>query len=273
MTAYVGGELMLGKSSVHVVTEVDIRELAFHSVDGREQASMEFLLVVAHRDSGEFFRYDQEVNMKLRPATRERLSRTWYPIVRGFELEPGAHRAKIVVRDVATGEVGSVTHDFVVPEPEGFRVSTPILSDTRRVDADGQRVHPALIARREFPHGGDVICEFEVFGATPGADGMPRVAQGFEVRHADGRIFTRIPPSTMQPSSLGALARIVGFSLANADPGDYEMLLSFRDEVSGQTLELREPFVVVPAPEPLPQADPAEAAGDETAGGASTPGR
>jgi len=30
-------------------------------------------------------------------------------------------------------------------------------------------------------------------------------------------------------------------------PGDYEMRLTFRDEVSGQTVELREPFRVVPA--------------------------
>ena len=37
-------------------------------------ADLQFLLVVAHRESGEFFRYDQGVNMKLQPATRERLS-------------------------------------------------------------------------------------------------------------------------------------------------------------------------------------------------------
>ena len=34
----------------------------------------------------------------------------------------------------------------------------------------------------------------------------------------------------------------------NATPGDYEMVMNFRDELSGKTLELREPFSVVPPP-------------------------
>ncbi len=257
MTAYMGGELMLGKSSVHVVTEIDIRDLAFQTIEDRECASVEFLLVVAHRESGEFFRYDQTVDMKLRPATRELLNRTWYPIVRAFELEPGDHQAKIVVREVATGKVGSVIHEFEAPPLEGFRVSTPILSDTRRLERDGQRVRPTLLARREFPQGGEVICEFEVFGATKGENEMPRVAQGFEVRRADGTVFTKAAPSVMKPSSLGALSRIIGFSLANASPGRYEMLLSFQDQLSGQKVELREPFEVVPPPPPSSQ--PAQA--------------
>jgi VWFA-related protein len=263
MTAYVGDELMLGKASVHVVTEIDIRELAFETIEGREHAAVEFLLVVAHRESGEFFRYDQTIDMKLRPATRERLDHTWYPMVRGFELEPGDHQAKIVVREVATGKVGSVIHDFEVPSLEGFRVSTPILSDTRRLERDGQRIRPALLARRQFPQGGEVICEFEVFGAAKGEDQMPRVAQGFEVLRDDGTVFTSVAPSVMKPSSLGALSRIVGFSLANARPGSYEMLLSFRDELSGEAVQLREPFEVVP-PYPREEAEVAATAGSET---------
>ena len=51
---------------------------------------LEFLLVVAHRETGEFFRYDQKVEMKLLPETRERLAQTWFPIV--ARLRAGARR-------------------------------------------------------------------------------------------------------------------------------------------------------------------------------------
>ena len=50
---------MLGKASVLVVAEVDIRGLQFTEQEDRQVAEIEFLLVVAHRESGEFFRYDQ----------------------------------------------------------------------------------------------------------------------------------------------------------------------------------------------------------------------
>lgn len=250
MTAYVGGEQMPGKAKIQVVTEVDVRDLVFEQVEGREHASVQFLLVVAHRETGEFFRYDQTVDLKLRASTRRRLNREWFPIVRDFDLPPGDHQAKIVVREIGTGKVGSVIHDFEVPALGGFRVSTPVLSDTRRPDGDGQGVRPTLLARREFPQGGEVLCGFEVFGAAKGADGMPRVAQGFEVRRSDGAVFTSASPSVMKPTPLGVLARIVGFSLARATPGRYEMLITFRDEYSGKVLRLREPFDVVPPPAP-----------------------
>jgi VWFA-related protein len=249
MTAYVGDEEKPGTLKVHVVTEVDIRDLAFEESQGREHASIEFLLVVAHGETGEYFRQDQTVEMKLRPSTRRRFDRDGFPIDRDFDLQPGDHQAKIVVREIATGKVGSVTHEFEVPPVEGFRVSTPILSDTRSPDDSGQGVRPTRLAHRQFRQGGEVLCAFEVFGATKGADGMPRVAQGFEVKRDDGTVFTTARPSVIKPTPDGELARIVGFSLARATPGRYEMLLTFRDEHSGEVLGLREPFEVVPAQE------------------------
>ena len=117
MTHYIGDEKTLGKAAVLVATEVDIRALEFEEKDGRSLADLQFLLVVAHRESGEFFRYDQGVSMKLQPATRERYNRFWYPIVRDFELKSGDYQAKIVVRDPRTGRVGTVIHEFDVPAP------------------------------------------------------------------------------------------------------------------------------------------------------------
>jgi len=247
MTDYVGAEKTLGKAEVRIATEVDIRGLDFEEVEGRHRASFEFLLVVAHRESGDGLRYGQTVDMNLRPSTRDRLNRLWFPIVREFDLQPGHHQAKMVVREASTGAVGSVVHDFEVPPLGQFRVSTPIITDVHQPGGSGPGLKPDVVARREFPQGSDVLCLFEVFGAAPGETGMPQVVQGYKVERSDGVLYLVMPESVIPPTSLGALSRLIGFSLRDAVPGDYEMLLTFRDEVSGQTVELREPFRVVPA--------------------------
>jgi VWFA-related protein len=255
MTHYVGGEKMLGKASVLVVAEVDVRGLHFEEKDGRSVAEIDFLMVVAHRESGEFFRYDQSVTLRLRPSTRARLERLWFPIPREFELRPGDHQAKIVVREKASGQVGTVTHEFEVPPLDAFRVSTPILSDVSRPAAAGEAPHPIALARREFAEGANIFCQFEVFGAARDpATGMPRVLQGWAVTADDGTALNGRMESLITPTSLGGLTRLIGFPLKGAPPGGYEMVMTFRDEVSGKVLERREPFTVVPAP-PEPALD------------------
>jgi VWFA-related protein len=245
MTAYLGGESTPGKATVHVVTEVDIRDFKLENVDGRYRGSIEFLLVVAHRQSGEYYRDDQTIDMNMLPSTRDRVFRTWLPIVRELDLKPGDHLAKMIVREVATGHVGSVVHEFEVPPLGEFRVSTPILSDTRAESSPGQP-RPAFLARREFPRGAELLCQFDVFGASRDERGMPRVVQAGEVRRKNGPVYVRLPPTAIEPTSLGELSRVFGVTLDEAVPGDYEVVLTFRDELSGKSLELHEPFRVVP---------------------------
>jgi VWFA-related protein len=249
MTHFVGPEHRLGKANVLVVAEVDIRGLEFTEQEGRHRAEIELLLVVAHRETGEFFRYEQSINMKLRPSTRERLNRVGFPIMRDFELQPGDHQAKIIVREAATGLIGTVVHEFDVPSLEGFRVGTPVLTDTFGESAQGLPANPQALARREFLQGERLLCQFEVFGAATDESGIPRVSQGYRVLGPGGSEFTSHPESVILPTSIGALSRTFGFSLEAAAPGDYMMLMTFRDELAGKTLELREPFSVLP---PLP---------------------
>jgi hypothetical protein len=72
---------------------------------------------------------------------------------------------------------------------------------------------------------------------------------GYEVRTSAGAVYTRDPPSLIAPTPQGTLSRLIGFSLEAATPGDYELVLRVKDELSGKALELREPFTVS---EPLP---------------------
>jgi VWFA-related protein len=246
MTDFVREETLHGKARVYVATEVDIHGLGFEEKDGRALGTLQLLLVTMHRETGEFFRYDQKMELALPPETRELVSRNWLPVVRDFELAPGRYRAKIVVQDKATGKVGTVAHDFEVPDLARFRVSTPVLSDLRESTSEGARGEQiALMARRDFSQGTSLYCQFDVYGATRlEASGMPRVSMGYEVRRSDGTLLTGDAPSFITPTPLGALSRVIGFSLDAAAPGDYELLMRVKDELSGKTLELHEPFRV-----------------------------
>ncbi|HUG54070.1 MAG TPA: VWA domain-containing protein [Vicinamibacteria bacterium] len=249
-TSYVFDETLLGKASAIVAADVDVSKFAFEEKDGRFQDTIDFLIVVAHRETGEFYRYDQKIEMNLLAATRERLARTWFPIVRDFELAPGGYQAKIVVRDQNSGRLGTVIHEFEVPELSAFRTSTPVITDTLNPDPENTGTpRPAIIVRRTFAPESMFFASFDVYGAAKDKPtGMPRVSANYTVRRADGTVVLDTAPTQIKPTSLGKLSRIVGTQLPPEATGDLEFVLSVKDEITGKTLEVKEPFTVAGPP-------------------------
>lgn len=244
MTAYVLDGAEPGKVRTVVATDVDIRFLRFEEIEGRFTDTVEFLLVVMNQTTNEYFRIDQKAEMRLLPETRDKMAETWYPIVREFELPPAAYRAKIVVRDRANGQVGTVTHDFEVPTPERWRVSTPIISETLDRGEDGQgRPRAVPSARRVFTPGRPLYMEFQVLGAALDPNtGQPRVASGHSLQDGGGAILFFSEPTPIQTSSEGTVSRLIGFATEGLAPGDYAVTLFLMDQVSGEAIEIQEPF-------------------------------
>ena len=141
-----------------MAADVDVGKFGFEDKDARLHDTLEYLLVVAHRESGEFFRYDQKVEMKLRPETRDRLSRTWYGVVKDFELAPGGYQAKIVVRDKNTGKIGTVVHEFGC-RPEAVPGPPPRCDRRRAAVRTRNRTSrgPLILARRTFGTGAHAL--------------------------------------------------------------------------------------------------------------------
>jgi len=252
MTDYSFDETLLGKASVKVAADVDIRSLAFKEKDGRFVDSIDFLLVVAHRETGEYFQYPQKIDMNFRPETREKFNKFWFPTARDFELAPGGYQAKLVVRDKNSGKVGTLIHDFEVPELSTLRASSLILSDVVQTGETNKQLFPALLARRNFTAGSGsmLYAYFEVFGAEKDkTTGRPRVISGFSIKKVDGATLFEMRPTEIRATSLGKLSRLTGSSIERAEPGEYEFVLTLKDEITGKSLELREPFTVeTPAP-------------------------
>jgi hypothetical protein len=223
-----------------------VKGLAFEPEADRSTDALAFLIEAQHRESGEYYRYDQKIEMSLLPQTREKLERTGYPVTREFTLPAGAYQAKIVVRDLNSGRVGSVVHEFEVPKAGALRVSTPVLSDTLEQGADGSR-RPVLQVRRSFATDAVLYCQFAVYGAAKEEGGslMPRVRAGYEIRRTDGAVFKRSAPTPINPTSVGALLRLNGIALRGASPGEYDLVLTVNDEIAGRSVEVREPFAIV----------------------------
>jgi VWFA-related protein len=247
MMDHVLEESMLGKATVLLSADVDMSGFGFAEKEGRFHDTMEFMLVVAHRETGEFFRYDQKYDMKLLPESRERYRKQWFSVTKDFELGPGGYQAKLVVRDKNSGVVGSVVHNFVVPELNQFRTSSPVITDSVQIpkDALDNRPKPQIVARRTFKPEGMLYCSFEVFGADKDKKtGLPRVSAGYVLQGKDGKVFTGTAPSVIQPTSLGKLSRMVGMRLEGITPGDYELILNLKDELNGKVLQVREPLKI-----------------------------
>ena len=251
LTSYVFDETLLGKASAILHADVDLSAFTFNEKDGRYSDTLEFLLVVAHRETGEFNRYDQKIDMNLRPETRARYTKTWFPIQRDFELLPGGYQAKLVIRDKNGSKVGTVIHEFEVPDLATWRISTPVLTDsTQPQPPDKPNAPPRLImlARREFETGARLFMQFDVYNPSKDkATGMPKVTAGYTIRRkSDGQVFLKVPPTLIQPTSLGRLSRMVGPPLEGAEPGDYEFELNLKDELNGKILDFKEDFTVIP---------------------------
>jgi VWFA-related protein len=251
LTSYVFDETLLGKASAILHADVDLSAFAFNEKEGRYSNTLEFLLVVAHRETGEFNRYDQKIDMNLRPETKAKYTKSWFPIQRDFELLPGAYQAKIVIRDKNSSKVGTVTHDFDIPDLASWRISTPVLTDTTQPIQPGQEnavPKLVLLARRDFETGSRLYCQFDVYNPTKDkASGMPKVTAGYTIRRkSDGLVFLKVQPSMIQPTSLGRLSRMIGPPLEGAEPGEYEFELNLKDELSGKILDFKEDFRVLP---------------------------
>ena len=251
LTSFVFDETLLGKASTILHAEVDLSSFSFAEKDGRFADTLEFLLVVAHRETGEFNRYDQKIDMNLKPETKDRYMRSWFPVQRDFELLPGAYQAKIVVRDKNSSKMGTVIHEFEVPDLGAWRLSTPVITDTTQPVTKGQENAPpklVMLARRDFETGSRLFCQFDVYNPMKDkATGMPKVAAGYTIRRkSDGLVFLNVPPSVIQPTSLGRLSRMIGPPLEGAEPGEYEIEIRLTDELSKKIMDVKEDFTVRP---------------------------
>ncbi len=241
MTTY-ALETVDDRARVLVAVEVDLSKLPLATVDGTAAGSLDTLVGVVHRDSEDVFRNDQKVDLQVKKDPQG--GPVWYSFTREFELAAGSYQAKLVVREPISKRIGTLLYEFDVPPLDALRVSTPILTDILQRAPGTNGLVPAILVRRTFPSGGTLYCRFNVYGASKGPNGMPRVSSGHVIRRLDGGVVATADPTVITPTSIGALARMVQIPLASLAPGDYALALTVRDELGGQERDIVAPFSV-----------------------------
>ena len=228
---------------VLVAAELDASRLAFQPRARAQVARVEVSVVAVGRDSGRGFRHDDTIEVSV-PAGE---APGWRALTREFELPSGVTQARVVVRDVTSGAMGSVSQRFEVPTVGLFRLATPILTDRVEPSTDAQgSPRPALAVHRTFPSGGGLYVQFEVLGAKRDPRlGTPRVMAGLEVWASGNRLARKVDPSEIAASPDGRVVRKVGISLAGLEAGPFDLVLDVHDAVSGARLKHRESFALV----------------------------
>lgn len=244
LTAYTLQPVEKGKVRVRLVGEVGLKRLRFEKEgDGSRVATLDVALALNHVEAAGRLRTPwRELKVRV-PAEAEGLD-GWVPFEGSFDAPGGACQARLAVRDRASHAVGSVLHDFDVPEPSSWRVSTPILSD---MPGEERGRPPRMLVNRSFVAGTPLYCYLEVYdGAKAKARTAPapRVSLAYTLVDARGKTRKSQAASPLTPGSAGIPTRMETIPLSGLSPGAYELRLSIRDEVGGRTQELREPLVV-----------------------------
>ena len=255
LAAYVMGPAPLQspvpKTGVEVLVagEVRLDALQTRLKDGRVVAEPKLTLVASSR-SGESHESSWTLEIALEPPTPGAESaKAWHPFLTRIAMSPGDLRARLVVE--SGGRVGSVTVDFDVPVFTEERLSTPILSDQLLSPAalgsaggTARRVMP--VVRRSFPATSTLHGWIELYGAArETGTGEPKATASFAARSADGREWASGTATAMSLET-GTPTRLVSIPLSEAPEGESELVLTVRDEISGRTLEAREPFRIEP---------------------------
>jgi VWFA-related protein len=163
-------------------------------------------------------------------------------LARQWHLPAGVWQLRLLVEDGASGRIGTAIHTFEVPGPAAFRLSTPIV--TAEIEDPGGRRKPKLTLARTFRAGSILYCQYSVYGAGGGAPAA-RVLGSWTLRHGDA-VVREVPPTMIQPAPDGRVTRTLGINLQGAEPGEYTLVLSARDEKTGASLTRAEPFTVAP---------------------------
>jgi VWFA-related protein len=245
MSAYVLGEAAEGKANVVIAADVDVDALAFERHGDRYVDRLGFLVVILDLESGEHARSNQKIDMRLTAESLVRYQRQWYSVLRDFQLASGSYQAKVIVLDENSRRVGSVMHEFRVPELAEWHISTPVLSDTVEALDSGGATRLVPLARRVFSSQGRLYCWFMVFGAAQEeSTGQPAVITGFSLQTDKGREILREDPAAIVPDSDGRLSRLIDIPLDGLSSGDYNLVLDLEDRAAGARQQRREPLTI-----------------------------
>jgi VWFA-related protein len=152
--------------------------------------------------------------------------------------KPGAYQFRTVLRDPATGKLGSAGQFIQVPDLTKKRLAlsglvlaaySPEPKDAKAPTAESPEVNSSSAVRR-FPQGGALEYGAAIYNAkTDSQSGKPNLTAQVEI-YQDGKQLYQSPPRQVDMPGVGGRVDVGGrLSLGNLPPGDYQLHLTVTD--------------------------------------------
>jgi VWFA-related protein len=245
--------------SVLLSIEVDGRALKFHESEGRFTNKLEFSIAAADHQGKVRDTDRQELNLKLKPETRDRVLAGGVRVLSRLELPPARYQLRVGVHESVGGAVSTVPYDLEIPDysEADLTLSGLTLTSTAagafmtpQPDAQLRDVFPAPpVATRSFLRDERVGVYVELYdNSAPAAHTVDFTTT---VRPIDD-LRPRFSAQESRTIEAGTAARTHGFTteipLRELAPGQYVLRVEATSRFNERTVAREVPFEVNEAP-------------------------
>jgi VWFA-related protein len=153
-------------------------------------------------------------------------------------LAPGLYQVRSAVRDAHTGRTGTLLDWLEIPEFKAGKLTMSSLflsEDNPKAAADAaDKSKAATNVTRRFVRASNLVLQFYVYNATPGASNKPDVEATLTLL-SNGQTLTSSPLPPIPPESMKDPARLLysaQFPLENFPVGTYTLQITVNDHVT-----------------------------------------
>ncbi|MBM3789369.1 MAG: VWA domain-containing protein, partial [Acidobacteria bacterium] len=249
------------------------RGLQFEEKGDQRQAQFEFLARVNDSRGGIAGVSRDVVRVRLPAPTADRIQTGQILYTTRFQLRPGDYRMKVLIRDNATGKIGSFERDLPVPsiDDRRFGISSVVLGSRLAETGDGSAgvEHRGPMAMRGMVQGSDPLMiggqkivpsignvflsrqnlyvYFHAYGsAQDPQSGRPQIETTLVLIKDQKKVFESKPHVVREwaAGEKGVAAVSLSVPLRSLRPGNYTLQIHVRDAVSDTNLFHRVPLAI-----------------------------
>ena len=172
-------------------------------------------------------------------------------------LPPGTYKVDVIVRDIKSGATAIKRQGFVVPKYDPKQLSTSTLLLAAKLQTLGDQIPVGMFTIGQYKvipnvsgvfHRGEPIGVYmQVYNAGVDQTTLRPAVDAEYVLAKDGKEIAKLAEDWRGMSDAGqrlTLARLLDTS--KYTPGDYQITIRIRDQVSGQSLTQAAKFTIVP---------------------------
>jgi VWFA-related protein len=227
------------QAQLDINTFIDARKLQFtRSDDGKYHASFDvagFVFDQAGRSRGGI---SQTVNADLSPENYQLALANGLGYTATTQAPPGYYQVRLVVREISTGKIGSVSRYFEVPDLSNKQLTTSSVvlyeMDPSGVDKSPLQLSATrVVSRKKDLRYAVVVCNAKVDSGKPQARSQLIISQA-------GKLLFKEPEQPIQTpgAAAGQFVRVGQLGLSKVSPGRYVLTLVVTDPLADKKRQI-----------------------------------